>query len=219
MPAVTVSAGYGAGGSVVARRLADHLGYRLLDRAISARIADELHVTTSEAETAKVKRALADRFFGVLAPLAGGVVGTDLEGRPTPAPLDDAATFRARAEAILREAAAEGAVVLGRAGAAALSEEPGVYRVRLFGPAGARAAQAARIEGVDEAEARRRLPEVDAARAQYVRRLYGRDIDDPELYHLHLDTTVLSLDAAAELIAAAYDRFLGRSAEDGAGDR
>ena len=45
-----------------------------------------------------------------------------------------------------------------------------MLRVRLFGPAGARIAQATRIEGIDEQIARQRLPEVDAARAQYVRR-------------------------------------------------
>jgi hypothetical protein len=37
-----------------------------------------------------------------------------------------------------------------------------------------------------------------------VRRLYRADIDDPELFHLHLDSTALPLAACADLIAAAY---------------
>ena len=49
----------------------------------------------------------------------------------------------------MREALASGAVILGRAGGAAFSKEPGVLRVRLFGPPEARIAQAARIENVD----------------------------------------------------------------------
>ncbi len=104
----------------------------------------------------------------------------------------------------MRGALVSGAVILGRAGGAAFRREAGVLRVRLFGPAGARIAQAARIEGIDEDVARQRLPEVDGARAQYVRRLYGADIDDPALYHLQIDTTVLPPDASAALIVAAY---------------
>jgi cytidylate kinase len=122
--------------------------------------------------------------------------------------------FREQAEVVMRRALDSGAVILGRAGAAAFRAEPGVLRVRLFGPAGARIAQATTIEGVDEQAARQRLPEVDAARAQYVRRLYGADIDDPALYHLQLDSTVLPLDACAALIAAAY-RALPPSAPGG----
>jgi cytidylate kinase len=93
---------------------------------------------------------------------------------------------------------------LGRAGGTAFRNEPGVLRVRLFGPEEARVVQAARIEVVDEDTARQRLPEVDRARAQYVRRLYGSDIDDPDLYHLQIDSTVLPLDTCVEIIATAY---------------
>jgi cytidylate kinase len=118
--------------------------------------------------------------------------------------MEEAAFFREQAEAIMRTALQTGAVILGRAGGAAFRTEPGVLRVRLFGPAQARAAQAARIESVDPPVARQRLPEVDRARAQYVRRLYGADIDDPALYHLEIDSTALPLDACADIIVAAY---------------
>ena len=104
----------------------------------------------------------------------------------------------------MRKALVTGAVILGRAGGAAFRDEPGVLRVRLFGPEAARIAQAARIEDVDADTARQRLPEVDRARAQYVQRLYGTDIDDPDLYHLQIDSTVVPLDACVGLIAEAY---------------
>jgi cytidylate kinase len=206
MPGVTISAGYGAGGSVVAPKVAELLGFRLLDRAISSRVAAQLHVSVREAEGGAVRRSLPDRFFAALAPLAADVlaVGTDAQPRDLVTPPDEAALFRGQAEAIMRAALASGAVILGRAGAAAFRAEPGVLRVRLFGPAPARIAQAARIEGVDEPTAEQRLPEVDRARSQYVRRLYRADIDDPDLFHLHIDSTVVPLDACAELIVTAY---------------
>jgi len=206
MPGVTISAGYGAGGSVVAARVAQLLDVPLLDRAISSAVAAQLRVSVAEARDGAVHRSLPDRFLGVLAPLAVGVLAPSSSAAPRDlmASGDDASWFREQAEAVMRAALSSGAVILGRAGAAAFRGEPGVLRVRLFGPAEARAAQAARIENVDEPTARRRLPEVDRARAQYVRRLYRADIDDPELFHLQIDSTVVPLEACAEVIVTAY---------------
>jgi cytidylate kinase len=207
MPGVTISAGYGAGGSIVAPEVARRLGMPLLDRAISSHVAAQLHVTVQEAEGGLIRRSLADRFLAILSPLAGGVLGAGTDCAPPEGavpPPDDAAFFRQQAEAIMRTALRTGAVILGRAGGAAFRDEPGVLRVRLFGPAPARVAQASRIESVDPPVARQRLPEVDRARAQYVRRLYAADIDDPGLYHLQIDSTAVPLDTCADIIATAY---------------
>jgi cytidylate kinase len=215
MPGVTISAGYGAGGSVIAPEVARQLGYPLLDRAISSHVATQLQVSVGEAEGAVIRRPLVDRFFSVLSPLAGGVLGAGTDGTPHNAapPPNEAAFFRERAEAIMRDALASGAVILGRAGGAAFSREPGVLRVRLFGPLEARIAQAARIENVDVLTARQRQPRVDRARAQYVRRLYCVSIDDPELYHLQIDSTAVPLGTCADLIAAAYRSYLQAEAQ------
>jgi|ERR1700677_18889 cytidylate kinase len=207
MPGVTISAGYGAGGSIIAPEVARQLGLPLLNRAISSRVAAQLRVSVQEAEGGVIRRSMSGRFLAVLAPLAGGVLGAGTDCAPPEAavpPPDDAAFFRDQAETIMRNALVTGAVILGRAGGTAFRDEPGVVRVRLFGTAEARIAQAARIEHVDVATARQRLPEVDRARAQYVRRLYGVDIDDPDLYHLQIDSTALPLDACVSLIVAAY---------------
>jgi cytidylate kinase len=209
MPAVTISAGYGTGGSGIARLVADDLGLPLLDRAISAEVAAELHVSVPEAEDAAFSRSFADRFFGLLTPLASGVLGAGTDAAPPEAATapTEADLFRERAEQIMREAIVTGAVILGRAGSAAFRNEPGVLRVRLFGPKPARVAHACRTQNTDSGTAEKRLAQVDTARAQYVRRLYGCDIDDPALYHLQIDSTALSEAACVQLIAAAYRAF------------
>lgn len=204
MPGVTISSSYGTGGSVVASLVAERLGLPLLDRAITSSIAEQLRVSIAEAEDARVKRSRTDRFLGLLAPLVIGVLGT--EGT-SPGPVvvaDDARPFRERAELIMQEALSTGAIILGRAGAAAFRTRPDVLRVRLFGPPAARMAHAAAAEHIDPDAARRRQPRVDDARRQYVRRLYDLDIDDPELYDLQIDSTRLPADACADLIARAY---------------
>jgi hypothetical protein len=215
MPGVTISAGYGAGGSVIAPQVARLLGFPLLDRTISSHVAEQLQVSVPEAECGAIRQSFTDRFLAILAPLAEGVrtAGSDANVLWTPSSPDEAPLFREQAEAVMRGALAAGAVILGRAGAAAFRREPGVLRVRLFGPTGARIAQAMRIEGIDEQVARQRLPEVDGARAQYVRRLYGADIDDPALYQLQIDSTVLPFDACAALIVAAYRALSPLAAE------
>jgi cytidylate kinase len=212
MPGVTISAGYGAGGSIVAPEVARRLGLPVLDRAISSRVAALLQVTVPEAEGGEIRRPLVDRVLGLFTPLAGGLLcaGTDAAPPEAVPPPDDAALFRQQAEAIMSEALAAGAVILGRAGAAAFRSRPDVLRVRLFGPPEARIAQASRIENVDAPTARQLLPEVDRARAQYVRRLYGVGINDPDLFDLQLDSTALPLAACADLIVTAY-RALDRT--------
>jgi cytidylate kinase len=205
VPGVTISAGYGAGGSIVAPAVAERLGYRLLDRAISSRVAAQLHVSVEEATSGAVNRSLVERFVGVLAPMAGGVIGLGEDpAESAPLPLDDAAEFRRLADAIMVDALQHGAVILGRAGAVATRERRDVLRVRLFGPAQARIEQGAALERIDEDTAARHLQEVDQARAQYVHRLYGCDIDEPTLYHLHIDSTRVPLASCVDLIAAAF---------------
>lgn len=210
MLGVTISAGYGAGGSVVAPAVAKLLGLPSLDRAISSEVAAQLHVTVAEAEEGECKRSVGERFLGLLAPLAGGVLGAGTDSAPIEIAglTDEALAFREQAELIMREALAGGAVILGRAGAAAFINEPDVLRVRLFGSVAGRIAQAAQLQAVDLDTARTRLPEVDRARAHYVRRLYRADVNDPRLYHLQLDSTALSTEICTQIIAQAYRSYV-----------
>ena len=82
MPGVTISAGYGAGGSVIAPgrgRTARPAAARSRDQH---RVAAQLQVSVQEAEAGAIRRSLVDRFFALLAPLAGGVLGAGTDCRP-----------------------------------------------------------------------------------------------------------------------------------------
>src|ERR1700750_919153 len=116
MPGVTISASYGAGGSVIAPAVATRLGLPFFDRAISSAVAEKLRVSLAEAEGGEFNRSLADRFLAALAPLAGGALGAGTDAAPPNAipPPDDTDLFRTNAEAIMRDAIRDGAVILGR---------------------------------------------------------------------------------------------------------
>lgn len=58
-------------------------------------------------------------------------------------------------------------------------------------------------EGIDRDEADRRVRAPDRVRWEYMRSAFDVDPDDRALYHLIVDTVVLSIDASVELVVAA----------------
>lgn len=199
MPGITLSASYGAGGSVVAPQVAARLGWELVDRALSSAVAEQLSVPLDVAEQGGGQPSAWQTFLLSLAPMAPHPMPVDLV-------LGDAVAVEVReaSERLLRDAVGRGAVVLGRAGACALLGAPDVLRVRLYGDVRARVAQASRLEGIDAATAAARQPVVDRAREAYVHRLYDRSADDASLYHLQLDGTSLPLEACVDLVVQAF---------------
>ena len=196
---VTVSATYGAGGSVIAPRLADQLGLPFADRLIPA----EDVIAHGEERVTDVERdQTRTRFLTRLAQVTGGL------GLPVPGPGDLTDPVRDRVEASIAQLLDQGgAVILGRAAAVVLAGDPRAFHVRLDGPAARRLARARAIEHTDEDTARARLVETDKARARYVATVYGVDSDDARLYHLVLDSTVLATDDVVDVLAAAARAF------------
>jgi cytidylate kinase len=61
-------------------------------------------------------------------------------------------------------------------------------------------------EGLDEAQAARRIKDSDAGRGDYLKRFYSVDRESPTDYDLVVNTDLLSIDEAAEIVAGAADR-------------
>jgi cytidylate kinase len=201
VPGITISASYGTGGASVAALVAERLGYRLLDRAITTAVASQLRISESEAVEGERKRTLGDRFLRLVLPMSPFLVGDP------DAVLDDSVDFRDATENLMRDAVQAGAVILGRAGAAALLDHDDVMRVRLYGAVDDRIAHAVANSDLDEKTAREQLPLVDGARAEYWQHLYDRDIDDPGIYHLQVNAPLLAPERCADVIVAAFGAF------------
>ena len=204
-PVITVSATYGAGGSVIAPRLASQLGLPFVDRLISADLTEgagsQEGLVAGEQEHTPTGRFLS---YFARAATVGAIIGPDPQ-------LDEDDDIRTRSEAALRNVrTGSPAVVLGRAGAVVLAERPRTFHVRLDGPVGDRIALAAHIEQLDPETAARRQSETDRARTLFVKRLYRSDPADPKLYHLVLASTALGVDGTLEVIMAAAAAFFRR---------
>ena len=201
MTVVTISAAYGAGGSTVGPTVAEQLGVPFLDRAIPTAVAERLDVSEREAlerdESIGSWLSRALLAFGQMGPVLG--TGTGAE----PVSVAGADEFCTACEQVLRERAAGGAVILGRAGALVLGDHPTALHVRLTGSLDARIDQAMRLGEVDRGTAERLAEQTDKAREAYVHHFYRADARDPAHYHVVLDSTAVPLPACAALIVAA----------------
>ena len=198
-PLVTISASYGAGGSRVAPLLAERLDVPFAERLMRRRVADRVAGPLAEARTRPTARralARADAAPDRRRTFAGHAGHVDAEGVA-----DD--EYRRAHEQEIRAFVDGGAVILGRAAAVVLRDVPHALHVRMSGPVDLRVQQAMLIEDVDHRTARWRQATEDMARDAYVRHFYGVDPEDPQLYHLNIDSTRLPLDACVEAIAAA----------------
>jgi cytidylate kinase len=196
---ITVSAAYGAGGSVVAPALADRLGLPFLQRVTTS----EGHVAEPEPcdEQLSAEEIKTTPVHRMLAHFTQAMPAGPTQSPPSTHHQDE--HLRDHGEAGIQRLLADGGgVILGRAAAVVLGKDRG-YHVRLDGPAERRVVQGAAIEGISEEQARERLSAADKARIAYVRRLYRCDPADASLYHLVIDSTAIRLDAVIELILAA----------------
>jgi cytidylate kinase len=198
---VTISATFGAGGSVVGPTVADRLGLPFVDRAIPFAVATEIGCTLDEA---LVHDDRAERGIGRILAGAARLPNVTLGGMDIYLPdrtLLPEEEFVGRTERVL--AAITEGVVLGRAGAMVLADKPHTLHVRLDGSRRRRLAKVASSFGLGAREAERMLDDNDRARAAYVKHFYRVDPADPGLYHLVLDGARLPESVCADLVVAA----------------
>lgn len=194
---ITISREFGSGGSDLAGRLGELLGWRVVDREVIHEVAARLRLPEDEVDAVdehapglveRVGRHLTDAFPEMLLP-------------PPPLPTADARTVMATAEAVLREAAVEGpAVVVGYAGQCIFAERADALHLRVRAPLAHRVREIVRRLGIEAAAARRMALEKDRERRAYLHRFYGCDIEDPGLYALQVDTARIPARAAAAMV-------------------
>ena len=196
---VTVSREVGAGGSELAEALGRELGWPVLDRDIAHRVAGRLAL-----EDATVER-LDEHPPTWLARIANALLLAPPEapvGIETTRILDPDAVARTVDRVIADAAKEPPLVIVGHGGQLMFADRPGSAHVRLVAPAASRIARLRARYGWDESRAVAELERTDRDRIAYVQRYHHRDVRDPQLYDLVINTGRTSIAAAVALIAA-----------------
>lgn len=201
MRVVTISATYGAGGSVIGPAVAERLAVPFVDRAIPATVAAEIGVSLEEvlAHDDRAEHGLG-RLLAGASRLPGATVG-GMEAYMPRQRLIAEEEFVSHTEAAIRDIVGRGGgVVLGRAAALVLADYAEILHVRLDGPAERRLAQAMRLRGIDRETAAAQQRDTDRARTAYVKHFYRTDPASTALYHITLDSTAVPLDLCVDTI-------------------
>ena len=206
MTVVTIARQLGASGEAVANRLADALGWRLLDRALVERIARELEVAPEqvEANTERVEHFVERLGLYLSESFPESLGGVRIALSPE-------ATAKAARRIVAEAAAEEPAVIVGHGAQCILRGAADTFHVLLHAPLAARVARVKAHFELDERHALERVRRSDADRRAYVREHFGEDWLDPALYHLSVDTARFGVEGTAELIWEATNRVFQRA--------
>lgn len=205
---VTVSREFGSGGSDLAEAIGRRLGWRVVDREVVARVAEELRVPEQEVEAhdehvdgvaERVARYLSGSFPEVVFPVEERQRLKDWQ-------------VAHLAEAVVREAAAAPrVVVVGHGGMCLFSDRADALHVRVVAPTEHRVAEVVRRLATSEAEARREIRLRDAEREAFIRRRYGRVWDACDLFSVVVNSAAVGPEEGAAMVAALVDaRSAGR---------
>jgi cytidylate kinase len=196
-PVVTLFEKYGAGARYIGPRVAEALGVEWMDQAFSS--ADiESAKYPGTARASEQGSGLA-RFLGRFAPSA-----TVLDDASIPLAQAQDAEMAEENTRIVKEAGARGVVMLGRNGALILGDIPTALHVQIDAPVEVRIARAAQEERIDLAQAARRQRNEDWVRAEMSERFYYWNPMSIDRYDLVINTGMLDIDTAVEVLVAAY---------------
>jgi cytidylate kinase len=201
MPVITISRMYGSGGSEVAARVAEALGWQLLDNALVDAVAEQTGL--SRAEVAEQE----ERVPSMVQRLATALALGSPEIMP-PIPAETIETTEERivniTRRVIEQAVQTGpAVVVGRGAQSLLAERADALHVFCYAPRAVLRDNEMRKSGVSAEEADRRVADVNHLREQYVKRHFHRNWLAPECYHLCLNTNWLTVAGAAEIVVSA----------------
>src|SRR5687768_8902592 len=204
MAIITISRMYGSGGCDVAARVAQLLGWSLLDNAFIDAVAERLGVPASEVEAREERTpSLVERLASALAVASPEILPPPTEQLP---PSEERMADVTRR--IIEEAVTCGhAVLVGRGAQSVLARRAGVLHVFCYAPREALVKRVAERRKVSLAEAEKNVDEINKQRDQYVRTTFKRSWKAHENYHVCVNTEWLGVEGAARLIASAAERM------------
>ena len=221
MSIITISRQFGTAGELVAKRVADKLGYKFIDKEIIHYISilsgeDEKTVSSYDEEKHSSLKATVSKFFDVS--VFKDMFGDDKKEKEKfyeyIDPKDevfsdvnnsysgfDSDSFKSMIEKIVSYLRNEGNVVLlGRGGQCLLQNDKSAFHIRLYASFNKRVKLLMEVEGISEKTAIVKIKEIDRRKANFIDHYFGKNIDDKNLYHMMINTEKYNMDEMVDII-------------------
>jgi len=194
LQAITISRQAGSGGHTLAEKLAEYLHaqnpetenpWTVFDRNLVQKVLEDHHLPS------RLSRFMPeDRVSEITDTM------DELFGLHPPSWL----LVRKVSETILHLAQLGHAILIGRGANIITGKMPNILHIKLVGSLHKRAQRLQELNNLTAKEALKLAASEDLARQRYVKHFFGKNIDDPLLYHMVLNTDLLSFDEAARMI-------------------
>jgi cytidylate kinase len=183
---ITIEREYGAGGGVIAKKLAERLGWTLWDQALTCEIARVAQVDQSVVE--RMDERCDSLFYRLMKVFMRGSMEQSIAVRG----MDhfDADSMVEFMQRVISGAASEGkSVIVGRGAPFLLRGRPDTFHVFVYAPLEEKIRRL-REAGKTESDALAEIASVDRQRVIFVRKYFGMEWPTRELYHLMLNSKV-----------------------------
>jgi cytidylate kinase len=183
---ITIEREYGSGGADVARKLAERLGWKLWDQALTNEIARLMECPSRTVqEHEERKDSLRYRLFKAF--MRGSFEGSLNAPKLK---IVDADCIKDLTRQLVTDIAREGnAVIVGRGAAYHLHGRPDAFNVFVYAPFDEKVRRL-RAGGKSEAEAIDLAETVDRDRAAYIKQYFKLDWPSREYFHVMINTTI-----------------------------
>ena len=198
---ICISRTIGAGGEEIGRAAAKELRFRYADEEIIIRAAEMAGVSPDTVAQVERTPGLVTRILEAMSRTP-----PDLEGWSATAMMltDSASKYEGLIERVVRQTAEDGEVVIVAHGASIpLAGAGGLLRVLITASADLRTERLARAAGLGAAAAKKAVRESDRQRRDYLRRFYDVRQELPTHYDLVINTDVMTVPAAVQLLVTA----------------
>ncbi len=209
MAVITLSRQLESGGDEVARLLCEKLGYQYFDKNMMVEVGQEIGLAAGVVQSAvdfkPVRKTLLERWFGAAQRMTGGDPSSW-----TFTALDEALqdlTIANLVDIINAGYKKGNVVIVGRGGMAALQDKPDVLHVRIQAPLELRVRRLQEHEGLAPEDAQKKIRERDLSDVEWIKRYFGLDSHDPQLFDLILSTAKYTPEQAADIILKALEKL------------
>lgn len=208
---ITVEREYGSGGAMIARRLAERLGWKIWDEDLTAEIARVANVDSRAAARCDERRdPFLYRLFKVYA--RGSYERSLAIGESR---VFDTDCMVEVLHKVIEDVASRGnCVIVGRGSAYILRNRSDAFHTFIFAPLEEKIRRVMTL-GKTEEEARKLVEEIDAERAEFIRHYFGAQWPARWLYNIMINTK-FGDELVVEMILESIAALERRSAIQGA---